>query len=171
MTLRKIFRLIHKRDGFTLIEILVAVVISGLLAAGIMTAISQTITVNASSTSRMIAIKQIENAIDSIRQDVIQAQQIIPNTIDNGFPLTLKWIDWENEQHTVTYSWDDTDFTLTRDDEDSERVIAKNIESIIMLDPDTYTGGRVILTITATVNGYKPATEIRRFEIFPRPAQ
>jgi prepilin-type N-terminal cleavage/methylation domain-containing protein len=161
------------QSGFTLIELLVAVAISGLLAAGVVMAISQVISVNAGSTSRMLAVKQIESVIDIIRPDVIMAKKVTPDASTTGFPLTLTRANWEESQNTIIYTFDAANSELIRDDGSVVKVIAQNIESIEMVNKSEYTSGdetKVTLIITASVGGYRPAKETRQFDIFPRPA-
>jgi prepilin-type N-terminal cleavage/methylation domain-containing protein len=106
----------RKREGvFTLIEILIALAIAGLLATGILASISQLFSVNASSNARMRAIKQIELAVDRIRIDVQMAQDITDS--DHGDPdifLVLKWKEWDNTLNVVSYSLDTTSHQMTR---------------------------------------------------------
>jgi prepilin-type N-terminal cleavage/methylation domain-containing protein len=161
------------QSGFTLIELLVAVAISGLLAVGVVMAISQVISVNAGNTSRMLAVKQIESVIDTVRADVITAKKVTPDASSSGFPLTLTVAGWEESQSTIIYTFDTASHELIRDDGAIEKVIAQNIESIEMANKSEYTSGdetKVTLIITTSVGGYRPATETRQFDIFPRPA-
>ena len=131
----------------------------------------------------MTAIKQVESAIDIMRTDVLMAQHTVPDIPGGtGFPLTLIWLEWEsNHQNTVTYSLNE-DQDLVRQQErvdlnnpydpgtSIERVIGHNIESIVMQDSDTYSGGKITLLITAHLQGFKSASETRAFDIYPRGA-
>ena len=135
------------RSGFTLVEILIGLAISGLLVGGIATAIWQVVNVNAGSVSRMTAIKQVEVAIDNLRPDILVAQEITPNLLQaSGFPLQLGWVDWDSgAQNLVTYSVNASK-ALVREasvkGNSSSRVIARNIESISMQNAASYAGGQ-----------------------------
>lgn len=177
----KILKSAHRQRGLTLVDLLVGLAITGLLASGITAAISQVLTVNSASMSRMIAIKQIESAIDTIRPDVIAAQNITPGTsAGNGFILTLNRINWhDNSLLEIAYYVDSEKNELIRSETGnstgenitSEEVIASNIASLSMQDWEYYSGGKITLTLVAVVNSSRSATETRTFDIFPRPAR
>jgi prepilin-type N-terminal cleavage/methylation domain-containing protein len=167
--LKELYRKIKQgRYGFTLIELLIALAITGLLATGISASISQVIGVNASSTARMQAIKQLELAIDRIRLDVQMAQNVYtndpdPSPIPNVF-LTLKWVDWDSNPYSIKYSWDSTTNQLNRlPSEGTLNSVAKNIDSMptVTLPNSNY----LRIRISSTVGDYKPATETRVFEV------
>ena len=65
----------------------------------------------------MTAIKQVENAIDTIRQDVIMAQKVTPDLSQaSGFPLTLTWVTWTDPE-TVLITYDlNSESELIRDE-------------------------------------------------------
>ncbi|MCR4394747.1 MAG: prepilin-type N-terminal cleavage/methylation domain-containing protein [Dehalococcoidales bacterium] len=163
--------------GFTLIEVLIGVALVGVLAGVITAAIYQIITVNASSTARMTAIKQVENAINYLRKDLLMAQTIIPDATDpSGFPLVIRWTEWNtNNKYTINYYLNSDTHELYRQKSinggtPETTLIAKNIESISVISPETYSGGKIAITITSMVGGMRPASETRTFEVLPRPA-
>jgi prepilin-type N-terminal cleavage/methylation domain-containing protein len=168
MKLSRIIRIFKRQSGFTLVELLVALAITGLLAGGIATAILQVTTINSSNSSRMTAVKQIEYAIDTIRQDIIAAQK----TPDSGnSTYTLSRVSWSDKtEYSITYRL--VDDNLVREESinhgiATSRVVAQNIDEISWVkDPS----GKVIFTISATVNSVRSATETRTFDIYPRPA-
>jgi prepilin-type N-terminal cleavage/methylation domain-containing protein len=191
MTFKNVEKIIRQKSdmkdrlqaGFTLIELLVAIAISALLTAGLSTSIFQIITINASSSSRMTAIKQVENAVAVMREDIIMAKQIIPDALEeSGFPLTLKNLDWgTNHQSIIVYSLNENK-ELVRQQivtdlnnpsvpvSSNSRVIARDIESIIMPDSGNYSGGKITFLITANLQGFGSASETRSFDIYPRTA-
>ena len=64
------------KSGFTLIEIMIGLVLLGIIGTATTTAISQIFDFNGRNSARMIAVKEVENAINSINRDVQQAQMI-----------------------------------------------------------------------------------------------
>ena len=154
--------------GFTLIEILIALAITGLLATGIAALIAQTFNINASSSSRMTALKQIEVAVDRIRVDVQMAQEIAGSAeSDPEVFLYLTWKEWDNTSHEVAYSLDSATHEIIREAENS-RVIAKNIRSAEAEELDS---GNWSITLEAVVEDSGQAPETRTFEVHPRLSQ
>jgi prepilin-type N-terminal cleavage/methylation domain-containing protein len=112
------------QKGFTLIETLIVVAISSIVAVIITSSISQLIMVNSSNKNHMEAIKQVENALHYINRDVQVAQTIIlstkqsdgsykQNTTQNftfdltqGDNLTLNWVEWSDDKTTIEYTLD-----------------------------------------------------------------
>jgi len=106
--------LIHKdQRGFTLIELIVAIAITGLITGGITTAIFQVFNVNTLSNNHMLALRQVQNAGYWISHDaqMAQATDADPVIIDEGHPLydqaegqtqvlALVWVGWERTEGT-----------------------------------------------------------------------
>jgi prepilin-type N-terminal cleavage/methylation domain-containing protein len=103
-----------RERGVTLIELLVAIPIAGLVAAAAAGTIVQLLNTNDISAG-MLAVRQVQIAGDWVSRDGVQAQSA-DNISDNistgvGMPFTLKWSYWDtgatpevNETHQVTYS-------------------------------------------------------------------
>ncbi len=99
-------RLINRNQkGFTLIELMLAIAIGGLIAGGITAAIFQVVIGSARTNNHMIAVRQVQNAGYWVSHDAQIAQSIDIGGSGGGFPLTLTWTDWEsNNVHQVTYT-------------------------------------------------------------------
>lgn len=178
----KIFRrfdlIARNQQGFTLVELLVAMVICSLLIGGITTTVVQAFTCPTQSNDHMTAVKQVENAIECIRHDVVQTQIMEPNG-DSGFPLQLTWVDWDNTKSEVTYSLQEGKLKRDCVTYDGEGAIIEKqtriVAEYIVSDPEmTYcqADGKVLtLKITATIDGYKTSSETRLVEILARPAR
>ncbi len=114
--------LIHKNQrGFTLIELVIAIAITGLITSGITMTIFQVISGNARSSNHMIAIRQVQNAGYWVSHDAQMAQPQYINTIDNPVTperelVTLSWADYNGSPHTVIYTLDLVSSELWRDD-------------------------------------------------------
>jgi prepilin-type N-terminal cleavage/methylation domain-containing protein len=155
-----------RQKGLTLIELLISIAVTGLLAVVIVTSIFQVLSINASSGSRMTAIKQVEKSIDRIRMDVQMAQEITTSdALDPNVFLKLKWKDWDNTANEINYTLDPTSHQMARQ---SSGTVIKVADSIASVQVSHLASGNWEITITATVEGMKPATEIRTFEVQPR---
>lgn len=86
---------VASQKGFTLLEILLVLAVSGVLVSGILTAIFQTTRVTADSTNRISAYEDIRDAAYWISKDIRMAST---SNLTNGAPavdaLTLDWTVW-----------------------------------------------------------------------------
>lgn len=94
---------IKKHKAFTLIEILIAVALVGILGAGITTFAMQTITETKRSSNHMQVIQQLQNAGFWVSRDVQMAQTVTPGP-NAGFPLQVDWTDEALNTFQVTFS-------------------------------------------------------------------
>jgi prepilin-type N-terminal cleavage/methylation domain-containing protein len=168
-----------KEAGFTLVELLVVLAITAIVGIGIATSIDQVIGIHSSTVNHMQAIKQVENAQLYLNRDCSMAQTI--DTTSGPGLFTITYRDWENGWlYTIIYSI----ITPINGDpkylERSEQInsntptlltIANNID-------DTQTNcsydsalKQFAINLTATVEGYKPATETRLLKIRLRSIQ
>lgn len=162
-----------KQRGFSLIEMVVALAITGAIAGVITMGIFQTMDYSARDSARMTAVKQVENAIHFISRDVQQARTITPAATPDpdGFPLSLSWVDWDGKQYVVSYTV--TGEELQRSYSENGVVTSLTVARNVNPDPDktncTYASRVFNLKLTATVSGY-PAeiSETREIRITPR---
>jgi len=174
-------RLFHKNQrGVTLIELAIAIGITGSIMAGVSNGIFQIITINADSNAHMMAIKQVENALHWIGRDA-QMAQIVETTDDpdpdvDKFPLTLRWTDWDNVDNVVEYDIDDEGNLIRRHTQwvdTTESTVARLIDSDVDSTNCTWDSDarKLTLQITATIPwSGQEASETRTSEISPRPA-
>jgi prepilin-type N-terminal cleavage/methylation domain-containing protein len=161
---------LHRNQrGFTLIEMLMVIAISGIITAGLALSVIQIFNGNAQSSSKMLAVRQVQNAGYFISQDTLMAQAVTPDLGVTGFPLTLTWTDWNsNAIHEVVYTLlagrKLQRETFTDSSLDTVTFVAEYIDATCQ-----FTDGKLILTVTASIGGYRPATETRTYEITPRP--
>jgi prepilin-type N-terminal cleavage/methylation domain-containing protein len=86
--------LIHKgQKGFSLLELLVALAITGLITTSITMVISQTFTGSTRSSNHMVAVRQVQEAGYWVSYYASSAQNMTI-TGDSGFPLILRWFDF-----------------------------------------------------------------------------
>ncbi len=159
-------------SGFSLVEMLIAMAVSGVILAAIFAVIAQTVSVNAANTSHMQAIKQVENAVHWLDRDSQQAlrDDIIVNNPTPNFPLILTWTKFgTDDDYTITYTFDEETGILQRSQSvnggmPSSTRIAENISSIEY----SFNGKILEFEITSQVNGFKPASESRALYVMPR---
>lgn len=92
MKLRRLIGSINKgQRGFTLVELLVAVAISGLITSGLTMSIFQVFDSNARNSSEMTVVRQVQNAGHWVSRDTLMAQAVLPTEA-----LIVSW-----DQYTV----------------------------------------------------------------------
>ena len=164
-----------KQRGFTLIELLIAIAITSLITGGITTAIFQTFTVNARTSSHMTAVRQVQNAGHWISQDAQMAQDVEPSGATGFNPLTLTWTEWvDSTDNVVTYTIT-VDGELKRSHSEdggvpSEMIVARYIDTDPTKTKCELIGDVLTVTITAAVGDYpETVSETRVYEVIRRP--
>ena len=180
----KLLSIIGKQNGFTMIEMLIAIAIASAIGGGILLSIYQTSSYQAMDKARMTCVKNLENAIHYVVQDAQMAQSIEPDVNADGlpFPLEMRWTEWDinspEYEHTVTYSLTGDELKrehLANDAAGAEtandvNVLARYIDSDTTKTNCSYTEGVLSVTLTATITGFpKEISETRDMEIIPRP--
>jgi prepilin-type N-terminal cleavage/methylation domain-containing protein len=184
----KILRSINRRQlGFTLIELMVAMAISGVITGAVTMTIFQIFDSSGRTSTHMTAVRQVRSAGYWVSHDVLMAQDVViadessDDPDGSRFPVTLTWSDWtDNTTHTVVYSIVGDELQRAHSINSgapSTGVMAEFIDST--LDGDgkrktrcdyDYTDGKFTLTVTATVGaGSAAQTEARTYEVNPRP--
>jgi prepilin-type N-terminal cleavage/methylation domain-containing protein len=160
----------NNHKGFTLIELVVALAIAGILGGGVTMAISQIFTDNSRSTSHMIAVKEVENAVHWITNDAQVVQVVNTGHTADGFPLHFNWVEWNGDSHTAVYQI--ANGRLTRSysvngENFVNTVVVEHLDSdLTFYTPTTTTLG---FTITSTIiAGSLRESETRSFNINPR---
>jgi prepilin-type N-terminal cleavage/methylation domain-containing protein len=97
-------KLEKSEKGFTLIETVIAVALTGLISAAATGVIVQVMQ-GSRSTQHMIALRQVQTAGYWVSNDCIQAQQVVTSS-GSGLPFTLTWND-DNASHEIEYSLQD----------------------------------------------------------------
>ena len=165
------YQAIKAQRGFTLIELVVALAISGSLVTVIVMSIFQISSASTSSVDHMTAISHAQNAGQWFGVDVAQADTVSVGASD-GFPLVLSRTQYDGTHHEVTY--DITGSELRRSysvdgGAPTETLIAGNVNASgtsCQLDD-----GVLVLTV-ATESGQGPQqkTETRVYKASPRPS-
>jgi prepilin-type N-terminal cleavage/methylation domain-containing protein len=176
--MKKLRKIINAQSGFSMIEMLVAIAIGGLIIALIVDVTAQTLIINAADSSRMGAVKQVENAIHWMERDgqMANSEMITPaDSTVTDFPLVLQWTSFEDGYvHTITYNREEGSGVLTRDEiidkggkEDpvtTQTMICDNVVSASYL----FNGKILEVDLTAHVSDYRSATETRTLYVVPR---
>jgi len=174
--------------GFTLIEVLIAVAIGGAIAGAGSMATRQVITETVRNNNHEIAVRQVQNAGHWVTRDTQMAQSVLVGDED-GFPLTLTWQDWDEDEedeidpdeYQVVYSLEEVAGVLklkrehytNRVDEstlpDATTYVAKYIDSD-QTSCDFEDPPMLAFTVTATVGGgsLQDGSETRLYEIVHR---
>lgn len=166
-------RLINKKQlGFTLVELMIAIAVSGVVTGAITTTIYQVITGNFRTSNHMTAVRQVQDAGYWVSHDVQMIQQepvIVKNVDDQLESIALTWTDWDGTVNDVTYTLEGTE--LWRDCNGQRIRVAQFIDPAPEKTQCEFTSGKLIFTVTATVGAgsAQAQSETRVYEIVPRP--
>lgn len=166
----KILSASRRQNGFTMIEMLVAVAIAGLIGGGVVMSIAQTVNTSAQNSDHTLAVNEFRNAVYWIRHDAKMAQTIQVDAGDSGLPLVLSWVEWDNSQHEITYDLDGGKLIRTKsvDGNESTMLVAENIDPA--LTSFEFVGGMLSFDLTITVGeGSRTVTESQECTVDPRP--
>jgi len=148
-------KLFHKNEsGFTLIEIMVSLVITGFIGLGATMSSAQVLNETARNNDYTTASRNTMNAIYWIARDAQMAQSIsgvpgFPQTAD----LSLAWEDWNNSSHNATYSLENGRLMRSYNvgGQITETLIAEYINPGAGMTGCVSDNGTLTLTITSSV--------------------
>ena len=152
--LSKFKSLIRSQKGFTLIEFIVAVAISGIIGLGASIASAQVLNQTATNNDYTLASRNTLNALHWISRDVSMAQDI---TGANGFPQTdnlcLSWMGWDNTAYTANYTLENGVLKrhYSQNDQTGITVIASYINPDVALTHCTADNTTLTFTVTCSV--------------------
>jgi len=169
-------RLHRHQGGFSLIELLIVIALTGLITAAITTTIFQVFNMNTRTANRMTAISQVQQAGKLVSEDVLEA--VVVNVAEgSGFPLTLTCTYYEESvpvSHQIEYSLDEGELWRSESVNATEPATMSLVAEHIDASQTSFAppGGKLGLdetltfTVTATVGD---ESETRVYEVKPRP--
>jgi prepilin-type N-terminal cleavage/methylation domain-containing protein len=171
--LRKLRLLFHRgQPGFSLIEMIIVVALTGLIGFGVASATAQVISQAPRNADFNAASSQVANAIHWISRDAQMAQTVITDD-DTGFPLTLSWTEWDNSVYQVIYSLADNEITRSYSAEGGDptvTLVAEHISEDRELTSCNYTNDILTINITAVMGEGIHRVQVSRLrDIAPRP--
>lgn len=168
----KLRRLIYGKNGFTLIEMVVTLAITGIIGVGAAAASYHVLTQSTSNSEHTSASQHALNAVHWISRDTQMAQTVSPDGA-SGFPLTLQWVDWDNTECELVYTIDDGILRRSYYIDgglESEVVVAQYINPDVEMTNCGFSDGVLTLKITATAGEGAHAESVSKIrEIVPRP--
>ena len=182
MRLDRLGSIRQRQSGLTLVELMIAIALAGIVTAGITMLISNVFATSARTSNHMTAVRQVQHAGKQVSQDILMAQAV---DTESEF-LKLTWTDPATDyEHEVIYSLVDMPsggfkrlqriLKITPPEEEPTTTVSVVAQYI---DPDL---GRTSCTpevsllpkgeilafrVTATVAGQ---SETRVYEVKPRP--
>ena len=145
-----------KEKGFTLVDLVIATAITGLIVSFLGTSIYQMLTVTDYGNGKLIATHELQNAAYWFQ---IDGQEAKAATGGGNLILTL------SDNSTVTYALDDT--ALERSVSGGEMVLAKNITNA-----EFTVNSRVItMSLTSSPESRDNISENGVYQVFLRPSE
>jgi prepilin-type N-terminal cleavage/methylation domain-containing protein len=154
-----------RQRGFTLIEMVVAMAVAGIILAAVGYSILQVFNLNTRNTNYMTAVREVQSAGYWVTHDAAMApydrNHTPPWITANATSLSLRWRDSANKTLWRTY------------DGGPAAPIAQHITSAsFALTQDAIKVSKVTLVVTASVTSRGiTGTETRSYEVSPRPGQ
>jgi prepilin-type N-terminal cleavage/methylation domain-containing protein len=172
MMLDKLIKIARGQRGFTVIEVIVSVAITGVLSVGATMATVQVMNQGSKNNEYTAASRQSMNAIFWISRDAQMSQNVTPSGV-TGFPLTLGWTEWDNSGHQVTYSIEDDKIRRSysvNGTTPKETVVGTYINSTSENTTCEFSDRLLTVQVTATVGDGAHALSVTKVrEITPRP--
>jgi prepilin-type N-terminal cleavage/methylation domain-containing protein len=187
MTSHKLGLINKNQWGFTMLELMLVLAITGLVSSGVTMTFFQVVNGSARANNYMTAVRQVQNAGYWVSYDTQLAQDVDDDPMGGGFPLVLSWTEWGGDEHEVTYSLEDMAgglkqlkrSHLVNDDEPIETIVARCIEQgaekektnadFIDTNGDTV-DDTLILKVTVIIgSGLQEQDKTRVYRVVPRP--
>ena len=149
------------QKGFTLVELVIAAAITGLIVTSLGVAVQQTFTVTDSGNDRMLATHELQNAARWVSYDGQMASTATSEEFEDELVLALTLPD----DSSITYTVVDTE--LRRTAGESQMTLARNISSISF----SIENRTITMTITSSPPGRANISEQGTYKVYLRPTE
>jgi prepilin-type N-terminal cleavage/methylation domain-containing protein len=166
---RGLFESIRRsQQGFTLTELLVGIALTSLLIGGVATAIPQMNSAVKRGNNHTYVATQLQNAAHWLQVDSKMAQEVTPDEGETGFPLVLRWVDWDNSEHEVTYYLSGNEFFRSYS-VDGGTAQVKSLAQSVSSGTCSYQNGTLTVSLTSEEGyGKEKASQVRTISVKPR---
>ncbi len=158
-----------RQKGMTLLELMVSMGISAVIASGTLGLIFQEVRGTAVARTSVAAAHEIGNAARRISQDMIMAEST--DLIEGAVPvnsLTLSWTeryDFANTPHSSSYTLEGTE--LRRDYDGTVTTVGRDISGIEF----SQTGGLLTVSISVSPRWWAPGGTVQKtYQVYLRTA-
>jgi Tfp pilus assembly protein PilE len=144
------------QEGITMVELVIAIAVTGIIVVFLGTAINQIITVSEYGNDRLTAMHELQNAAHWFSLD---GQKAVTASVNGELLLTI------SETSSITYSLAGTELRRTADGQ--QMILAQNIASA-----DFSVENRVItMSLTSSPEGRDNVSENGTYKVYLRPAE
>jgi prepilin-type N-terminal cleavage/methylation domain-containing protein len=157
------------QKGFTLIELVVALAILGIVVVGIVTSIFQIMQGRAQIAGKSVALADIDNAAHWVTRDIVMAQST--DLVDDAPPtgnMTITWNDltgWaeaeESISHSAVYTHSGTQLLRKYDSANNTTIVGRHLTDVGFSIDDRL----ITVTLTSSPDGVRASTVTRRYLI------
>ncbi len=144
------------QKGTTMVELLVAIAVTGIIVVFLGTAVYQIINVSEYGNDRLTAMHELQNTAHWFNLD---GQKAVTASTESGLLLTI------SESSTITYSLVGTE--LRRTEDGSQMTLAKNISSAVFSIDNRI----ITMSLTSSPEGRDNVSESGTYKVFLRPAE
>jgi len=167
-------RRLHKdQKGFTILELVIVMLLTGLITTAITTTFFQVFEINARTANHMTALSQVQQAGKLVSEDMLEAQaDMIDDSPEDGEFLILGWN--STALHEVVYELTEGELWRSESIDGGEPTLTR-VAQYISSDPAETSceleGDVLIFKVTATVGEgtIHEETEQRIYRVQPRP--
>jgi prepilin-type N-terminal cleavage/methylation domain-containing protein len=163
----KIKNLRKDQRGFSIMELLMVIALTGIITAAITTAFFQVFDMSRRTSNHMIAVTQVQQAGKLVSEDMLEAQQIDVDPSGPGEFLELGWISQNTSTvHNITYTMENGVLWRSESIDGGNATLVRVAEYIDPYGTSCVPSGGVLnFTVTATVGD---ESEQRIYQVRPR---